>query len=80
MTLFEFFNKPVLLCDDSKEPTVTNITVSAHTRKGKYKREDNLEGLPARIFEHTLDDAKLAELLPHGFKELHVGIPQWYMR
>ena len=70
LTIFEVFNEPELLCDDSKEPEITEITVSTHTRKKKSKREDNLEGLPARIFEHKLEDSKLAELFPHGYKEL----------
>ena len=73
-TLFEVFNEPELLCDGSKEPTISEITVSSHTRKAKSKREDNLEGLPARIFEHRLDDAKLARLFPVGYKELPVEI------
>lgn len=70
MTLDEVFNEPELLRDDSGEPEITEITVSGHTRQAKSKREDNLEGLPARIFEHKLDDAKLAELFPGGYKEL----------
>lgn len=70
LTIFEVFNEPELLCDDSKEPEITEITVSTHTRKKKSKREDNLEGLPARIFEHKLEDSKLAELFPNGYKEL----------
>ena len=47
---------------------------SSHTRKAKSKREDNLEGLPARIFEHTLDDTRLDHLFPGGYKELPVEI------
>lgn len=74
ITLFEVFNEPELLCDDSKEPAVSEIKVSSHTRKAKSKREDSLEGLPARIFEHTLDDARLAELFPGGYKELPIEI------
>lgn len=74
ITLFDYFNEPELLCDDFGEPQISEITVSGHTRKAKVKREDNLEGLPPRIFEHTLDDAKLAELFPDGYKELPVEI------
>ena len=33
LTIFEVFNEPELLCDDSKEPEITEITVSTHTRK-----------------------------------------------
>ena len=70
MTLFEVFNEPELLCDDSKEPEVSEITVSSHTRKSKSKREDKLAGLPARIFDHTLSEEELAKRFPHGYKEL----------
>ena len=68
ITLFEIFNEPELICDDSKEPTVAEITVSSHTRKAKSKREDDLEGLPARIFEHRLNDAELAQPFPDGYR------------
>ena len=74
ITLFDYFNEPELLCDDSGEPKISEVIVSGHTRKTRSKREDNPEGLPARIFEHTLDDARLAELFPDGHKELPVQI------
>ena len=74
ITLFDYFNEPELLCDDSGEPKISEVIVSGHTRRTRSKREDNLEGLPARIFEHTLDDARLAELFPGGYKELPVEI------
>ena len=74
LTLFDYFYEPELLCYDSGEPQINEITVSSHTRKAKSKREDNLEGLPARIFEHTLDDTRLAHLFPGGYKELPVEI------
>ncbi len=51
MTLYDIFNEPEAFCDDSKEPEIQEIVVSTHTRKKKSKREDNLEGLPARIFK-----------------------------
>ena len=66
LTFDEIFNESEVLCDDSKEPEITEITVSTHTRKKKSKREDNLEGLPARIFEHKLSDEELLELFPNG--------------
>ena len=70
LSLFDVFNEPEVLCDNSKEPEITEIIVSTHTRKKKSKREDNLEGLPARVFEHKLSDEELAELFPDGYKEL----------
>ena len=74
MTLDEVFNEPELLRNDSRKPEITEINVSGHTRQSKSKREDNLEGLPARIFEHKLDEEKLKELFPSGYKELPVEI------
>lgn len=70
LTFDEIFNESEVLFDNSKEPEITEITVSSHSRKKKSKREDNLDGLPARIFEHKLDDDQLAILFPNGYKEL----------
>ena len=70
MTLFEVFNEPEVLSDDSTEPEISEIIISSHTRKKKTTREENLEGLPARIFEHTLSDEELKERFPDGYKEL----------
>ncbi len=72
ITLFEYFNEPEALSDDSPEPEVSEVVVSTYTRKRKTKREEKLEGLPARIIEHTIDDAKLSELFPDGYKELPI--------
>lgn len=72
ITLFEYFNEPEALSDDSPEPEVSEVVVSTYTRKRKTKREEKLEGLPARIIEHTIDEAKLSELFPDGYKELPV--------
>ena len=70
MTLFEVFNEPEVLSDDSKEPEISEIIIPSHTRKKKTTREENLEGLPARIFNHTLSDEQLKERFPDGYKEL----------
>ena len=70
MTLFEVFNEPEVLSDDSTEPEISEIIISSHTRKKKTTREENLEGLPARIFEHTLSDEELRKRFPDGYKEL----------
>ena len=70
MTIYDYFNEPEAFSDDSKEPEITTVVVSTHTRKKKTKREDKLEGLPARIYDHTIDPEKLKELFPNGYKEL----------
>ena len=51
MSIFEVLNEPEVLNDDPDEPEVTEIIVSAHSRKKKSIREENLAGLPARIFD-----------------------------
>ena len=70
MNLFEVFNEPEIFSDDSKDPEITEITISSYTRKKKTSREQNLEGLPARIINHTLSDDELLALFPDGYKEL----------
>ena len=70
MTIYDYFNEPEAFSDDSKEPEITTVVVSTHTKKKKTKREDKLEGLPARIYDHTIDPEKLKELFPNGYKEL----------
>ena len=82
----DVFNEPEYLSDDSKEPEISEIIVSGHTRKKKSSRETELEGLPARIFEHTIEPERLKELFPNGYKELPVEtykrlsiIPQTFM-
>ena len=49
MTIYDYFNEPEAMSDNSMEPEITEVVVSSHTRKKKTKREDKLEGLPARI-------------------------------
>lgn len=71
-SIFEIFNEAESLADNSPEPKVEEIIISTHTRKKKTTREENLEGLPARIFEHKLSDDELQELFPDGYKELPV--------
>ena len=70
MSIFEIFNEPEVFSDDSRDPEVSEIVVASHTRKPKTTREENLAGLPIRLFEHTLDKEELAKLFPHGYKEL----------
>ena len=71
LNLFDVFNEPEVYSDDSPEPEVSEVVVSTYTRKKtSQKREHDLEGLPARIFEHTLTEEELAEKFPNGYKEL----------
>ena len=64
------FNEPEVLSDASPEPEVSEVIISSYTRKSKTTREDKLKGLPARVFQHTIDNDKLAEMFPEGYKEL----------
>ena len=68
----DVFNEPEYLSDSSKEPEITEVIISSYTRKKKTTREANLEGLPARIFEHVIETDRLKELFPNGYKELPV--------
>ena len=70
----------------SEEPEVTEVVVSSYTRKEKTRREDKLEGLPARIIDHKLTPEEMAEQFPNGYKELPCEIykrlsviPQMFM-
>ena len=76
LTLFDSFNevegfqKP-----DAPEPAVEEVTISSYRRsKTKGKRDADLDGLPARIFEHRLSEEELAEKFPDGYKELPAEI------
>ncbi len=75
--LFEYFNEPEAFSDDSPEPDIKETVVSGYTRKKKTTREQNLEGLPTRTFEHTLSEEELNRLFPDGYKELP---PETYKR
>ena len=72
MTLFDYFNEAeYLTAPVLPEPQIREVTISAYRRsKTSGKRESDLEGLPARIFEHTLSEEELAISFPHGYKEL----------
>lgn len=39
MTLFEVFNEPEVLSDDSGEPEITEIIIHSHTRRKKTTRD-----------------------------------------
>ena len=70
LSVFDYFNEPEALCDDSPEPDVREVVISGYTRASKTKREEKLEGLPARIFDHKIEPKELEALFPDGYKEL----------
>ena len=72
LTLFDCFNEAEYLKNPSEpEPEITAVVVSSYKRsKTQGKREADLDGLPARIFDHKLSDEELAEKFPEGYKEL----------
>ena len=75
-TLFDSFNEVEATSDSSvNEPEIDEVTISSYKRsKSKGKREADLDGLPARIFEHKLSDEELSQKFPNGYKELPVEI------
>ena len=72
LTLFDVFNEAEsLLAPVLPDPEITEVTVSSyHRAKRKGKREADLDGLPARVFDHRLSDEELNEKFPEGWKEL----------
>lgn len=72
LSLFDSFNEVECTADSSiPEPEITEVTISSYKRsKRKGKREEDLDGLPARVFNHTLSKEELDELFPEGYKEL----------
>ena len=72
LSLFDSFNEVEGTQNPSvPEPEITEIIISSYTRsKTKGKREADLDGLPARVFDHKLTDEELAEKFPNGYKEL----------
>lgn len=76
LSMFDSFNEAEGTCNPSApEPVIEEITISSFRRsKSKGKRDADLDGLPARIFEHRLSDEELAEKFPNGYKELPVEI------
>lgn len=72
LSLFDSFNEVEGTQNPSvPEPEITEIIISSYTRsKAKGKREADLDGLPARVFDHKLTDEELTEKFPNGYKEL----------
>jgi hypothetical protein len=76
LTLFDSFNEAEGFMNKSvHEPTVDEVTISSYRRsKAKGRRETDLDGLPARIFEHRLSEDELYKKFPTGYKELPVEV------
>lgn len=72
ISLFDGFNEiEVLSKPDAPEPEITEIVISSYKRsKTKGKRDEDLDGFPARIIEHKLTKKELEEKFPEGYKEL----------
>lgn len=72
LSVFDVFNEIECLIDkDLAEPEISEVVISSYKRaRRKGKREEDLDGLPARIIEHKLDEEELTRLFPAGFKEL----------
>lgn len=76
LTLFDSFNEAEGFMSNSvPEPTVEGVAISSYRRsKSKGRREADLDGLPARIFEHRLSEEELSVKFPGGYKELPVEV------
>ena len=72
LTLFDSFNVAEATADAQlPDPDITEVVISSYRRKKSAgKREEDLEGLPARVFDHRIPDDELARLFPNGYKEL----------
>lgn len=72
LTLFDSFNEAEATADNSvPDPDITEIIISSYRRKKAVgKREEDLDGLPSRVFNHRLSEDELAKLFPNGYKEL----------
>ncbi|MGN0400688.1 MAG: IS66 family transposase [Acetatifactor sp.] len=76
LTLFDSFNEAESTADAQlPDPDITEVVISSYRRKKSVgKREEDLEGLPARVFDHRIPDDELARLFPNGYKELPVEV------
>ena len=72
LTLFDSFNEAEATADAQvPDPDITEVVISSYRRKKSVgKRNEDLEGLPARVFDHRIPDEELAKLFPNGYKEL----------
>ena len=57
--------------ENASEPEITEVIIASYRRKKTIgKRDEDLDGLPARIIEHSLSEEELIRLFPDGYKEL----------
>ena len=72
LSLFiDVFNEAEVQMDNSAEPEIESVVISSYKRsKTKGQRDADLDGLPARIFQHKLSEEQLQKLFPNGYKEL----------
>lgn len=72
ITLFESFNEVENTADaNTPEPDISEITIASYRRKKSVgKRDEDLNGLPARVIEHRLSEEELLLAFPNGYKEL----------
>ncbi|MEI3281664.1 MAG: transposase [Enterocloster sp.] len=72
LTLFDSFNEAEMTADENvSEPEITEVIIASYRRKKTIgKRDEDLDGLPARIIEHSLSEEELIRLFPDGYKEL----------
>ena len=56
LTLFDSFNEAEATADAQlPDPDITEVVISSYRRKKSAgKREEDLEGLPARVFDHRI--------------------------
>ena len=69
----EIFNEAegILTNQTVMEPDIDTVIVPAHKRrKRRGKLEEDLEGFPVKLVEHTLSDEELANHFPEGYKRL----------
>jgi len=72
LSLFDSFNEVEKAADaKAPEPLITEVMIASYRRKKAVgKRDQDLDGLPARIIEHRLSKEELMQAFPHGYKEL----------
>ncbi|MCR5205002.1 MAG: transposase [Lachnospiraceae bacterium] len=76
LSMFDSFNEAENLKDPNlPEPEITEVIISSYKRsKTKGKRDEDLDGLPARIIEHKLSEEELNEKFLEGYRDLPAEI------
>ena len=58
--------------ENASEPEITEVIIASYRRKKTIgKRDEDLDGLPARIIEHSLSEEELIRLFPDGYQVYH---------